>query len=104
MCLHCNDIFNLTYNYRECECKRTSGCYQADGLTATVFTTRRSTAVVLGFANQSFTNQLVSQHNYGDSKDTMPYMGKIVTKGRDFKAFIIPESADTVIWEYTENA
>ena len=100
-CRICEDIFPLDMGgLRECACKLSSGEYRKDGLTVDVYTLNRHTALVLGFANSSFRNAIGEQLAYGDLPATMPYCGKIVAPGRDFKAFVIPESADSVVWHY----
>jgi hypothetical protein len=58
--------------------------------------------MVLGFANSSFIEAARAQLWDGDSKNTMWYAGKNVAKGREFEAFIVPESADSVDWNYGE--
>ena len=99
-CRGCGDIFQLSFNYKECSCKTTSGNYLEDGITAEVFTLNRHTAVVLGFANSSFKSAVGEHLAMGDLPATMPYCGKMVSPGRDFKAFVIPDSADSVVWRY----
>lgn len=99
-CFKCNDIFSLSREYKECGCKAVSGNYLSDGITADVFMKDRKSGAVLGFANSSITSALREQIINGDLPATMPYCGKIVAPGREFKAFIIPESADSVVWHY----
>lgn len=101
-CLSCGDIFNLTYDYKECSCKAVSGNYREDGLHADVWMTDRKFGVVLGFANGSYRNAVFTQLEEGDSSETMLYAGRKEVKGRDFAAFIIPESAPTVHRHYAE--
>lgn len=100
-CRSCEDIVPLNRDIRECICKLASGEYRKDGLTVDIYTLNRHTALVLGFANSSFKNAVANQLVFGDLAPTMPYCGKIVAPGRDFKAFVIPESADSVVWHYT---
>lgn len=98
-CNLCGDVFNLTREYRECSCKSVSGNY-VDRLNAEVFMSKRGNGFVLGFANSSFGSAIWAQHVNGDSEEVMPYMGTTVAKGRDFAAFIIPESAPSVTYHY----
>lgn len=100
-CLACGDIFSLDVGtLRECGCKLSSGNYRKDGLIADIYTRDSKSAVVLGFANSSFGYAVKDQLICGDLPKGMPYCGKVVSPGRDFKAFIIPESADSVVWHY----
>jgi hypothetical protein len=101
-CLCCSDIFPLDYAHKSCSCQVTGGNYLEDGITAEVFTRNKRTAVVLGFANSTLVRAVKDQLAEGDLPATMPYCGKIVSPGRDFKAFVIPESADSVVWKYAE--
>jgi hypothetical protein len=77
-----------------------SGSY-LDQLNAEVQMPDRSCGVVLGFANSSIGDAIYQQVHYGDSTQTMRYGFEEVAKGRDFAAFIIPESADSVKRVYT---
>lgn len=101
-CRTCDDIFNLTTDYRECTCKTSRGNYLKDGITAEVYTLNRHTALLLGFANYSFERAMADQLVHRDLPADMPYGGKIVSPGRNFKAFVIPESAPSVIWHYSK--
>lgn len=101
-CRSCGDIFNLTTDYKECFCKTSSGVYQADRITAEVYTLNRHTAILLGFTNYSFNRALADQLVHGDLPVDMPYGGKMVSPGRNFTAFIIPEGAPSVIWHYSK--
>lgn len=56
----------------------------------------REKIFVLGFANGSLISALREQIAEGDLDEKMPYGGGIETVGRDFTAFIIPESASSV--------
>lgn len=99
-CLSCYDLFPLRYEYRECSCKTVSGEYRGDGLHADVWMPHRMSGIVLGFANGSYTYAVHKQVVEGDSQELMNYSGERVVKGRDFVAFIIPESAPTVHRHY----
>lgn len=94
-CGTCNQIFNLSIKYRECDGGHGGGQY-IDRLNAKVWgdPTR---IFVLGFANTSFIGALRDQLHSGDRRDDFFYGGKMTPKGREFTAFVIPEAADSVI-------
>jgi len=94
-CGKCNQIFNLSFTYRECEGQHGGGQY-IDRLNAKVWgdPTR---IFVLGFANTSFIGALRDQLNSGDRPADFYYAGRMTPKGREFTAFVIPEAADSVI-------
>jgi hypothetical protein len=93
LCEKCSDIVALRLNLgiSRCFCGESGGRY-VDELNAEVW----GPCFKLGFANSSLIAALRAQKFEGDSKETMIYGYKRVTKGRDFQAFIIPESADTM--------
>lgn len=93
-CVKCNAIFKLDYTYRECEGGHGGGQY-VDNINAQIWGNREE-IFVLGFANSSFVDALRAQIKHGDQEGMMPYTGGFVRKGRDFTAFIIPESAPSV--------
>lgn len=93
-CARCSEVFNLGYKYKECSGGHGGGMYVGD-LAARVWGPREL-ILVLGFANSSFVDAARAQISDGDLKETMRYPGGPVTKGRDFDAFIIPDSAPTV--------
>lgn len=95
-CLKCNQLFSLGIEYQECKGNHGGGKY-IDNLNAEVWGDRKEIQI-LGFSNSSFIDALRSQINHGDQAGMMPYAGSYVHKGRDFTAFIIPESAPTVKW------
>jgi len=101
-CFSCRDVFSLGMYLHECSCGTVSGKYRPDGLHADVYMPSRESGAVLGFANSSFKQALLEQSAFGDLPITMPYMGKEVAKGREFLAFVIPETADTVRRHYSE--
>lgn len=94
-CGKCDQIFNLSFQYKECDGKHGGGQY-IDRLNAKVWgdPTR---IFVLGFANTSFIAALRDQLEIGDSKSEFYYAGKMTPKGREFTAFVIPEAVATVI-------
>lgn len=102
VCFKCKDIFSLTHELRECSCKLVSGQYRPDGWHADVYMPDRKSGAVLGFANSSFEQALRNQINYGDKTEEMIYAGGKVAPGREFNAFIVPESAPTVEYHYYE--
>jgi hypothetical protein len=94
LCSPCNQIFNLSHTYTECKGAHGGGQY-VDNINAKVWGSREK-IFVLGFANGSLVSALREQLNTGDSTEKMPYAGRMETKGRDFTAFVIPESASSV--------
>jgi len=94
-CAKCNQVFNLSFDYKECNGGHGGGQYidrlnvQVWGDLANIF--------VLGFANTSFTGALRDQLNNGDQAPNFYYAGKMTPRGREFTAFVIPEAADSVI-------
>jgi hypothetical protein len=94
LCSPCNQIFNLSHTYTECKGAHGGGQY-VDDINAKVWGPREK-IFVLGFANGSLVEALRAQLDTGDSTEKMPYAGRMETKGRDFTAFIIPESASSV--------
>lgn len=92
-CVHCYDVVSLsTKSVRKCECGSVSGRY-VDYINAEV----TGDPIVLGFQNSSFERAIRMQIALGDSTETMDYPGGKVVKGRSFEAFIIPDSAGSVI-------
>lgn len=82
-CVKCYDIVRLQHEPRECACERSSGRY-IDDLNASI----SGPCIPLGFANTSFINALREQKRNGDKDDGF---------GREFTAFVIPESAPSVV-------
>lgn len=93
-CTRCHELFNLGYEYKECSGKHGGGKY-VDNLNAEVWGDREIVHL-LGFANSTLADALRLQIKDGDQEGMMPYGQGFVRKGRDFTAFIIPESAPTV--------
>lgn len=91
LCEKCSDVVALKVAMRTCMCGESGGQY-VDDLNAEVW----GPCFKLGFSNFSLVNALRAQKFDGDLKETMPYAGGYVTKGRDFQAFVIPESAETM--------
>lgn len=92
LCEKCSDVVALKVNAsRSCFCGLSGGRY-LDDLNAEVW----GPCFKLGFANPSLVAALRAQKFEGDSTETMRYGYETVTKGRDFRAFVIPESADTM--------
>jgi hypothetical protein len=91
-CEKCHDLVTLRKNVdRTCECGE-SGGKSVDDLNAEIW----GPCYKIGFANHSFTAAIIAQRLSGDSIEKMQYGIASVTKGRDFEAFIIPESAKTM--------
>jgi hypothetical protein len=94
-CAKCNQVFNLSFEYTECKGGHGGGQY-IDRLNAQVWGDLAN-IFVLGFANTSLTSALRDQLNSGDQPADFYYAGKMMPKGREFTAFVIPEAADSVI-------
>jgi hypothetical protein len=92
-CLLCDDVFSLRSRKRTCQCKSSSGKYLKDNLTAEY----TGPCLLLGFANSTYIQAVRDQVKQGDEgltpMDFGPYNQEL--KGRDFTAFVIPESAKT---------
>jgi hypothetical protein len=93
-CATCNEIFNLSFDYKECQGGHGGGQY-VDRVNAKVWGDLTK-IFVLGFANTSFVGALRDQLSYGDQAADFYYAGKMTPKGREFTAFVIPEAADSV--------
>lgn len=92
-CKECRDVVALKENIdRTCECGKSGGRY-VDDLNAEIW----GPCLKLGFSNHSFSAAIIAQRLSGDSTEKMAYGTGYVTKGRDFEAFIIPESAETMV-------
>lgn len=101
LCFKCNDVFSLkTSEMTTCTCGQTSGQY-VDNLNAEVSGVKDK-FMVLGFDNSSLIEAIRAQLLLGDSQEKMIYGPKEVTKGRDFRSFIIPDSSTTVKRTYTD--
>jgi predicted nucleic acid-binding Zn-ribbon protein len=95
ICTRCNSVFNLVLGEtKTCSCGQCGGRY-VDQVRAEWWGDSE-TAFLLGFANSTLVTALRAQLDQGDSVDTMLYAGKQVAKGREFTAFVIPESAPSV--------
>ena len=94
LCVKCNQIFNLTYDYKECKGSH-GGVQYIDNINAKVWGDLAN-IFVLGFANSSLSAALRDQVNHGDLAPTMRYAGRLTPPGRDFTAFVIPESANSI--------
>lgn len=99
LCITCNEIFNLSKTYRECKGGHTGGLYIND-LNAQYWGPKDK-SFILGFANNTLVSAIRSQINEGDQKPKyIPAYGN-VSPGREFTAFIIPDSASSI--EHFEN-
>lgn len=94
-CVKCNEVFNLSFDYRECSGNHGGGQY-VDRLNAKVWGDLTN-IFVLGFANTSFVSAMHNQLEHGDRPADFYYAGKMTPKGREFTAFVIPEAADSVV-------
>lgn len=77
LCTECGDIFNLSYEVRQCTCGKTSGKY-IDNLNAEYYG-----GTPLGFDNRTLVEAIKQQPNDG--------------LGRNFTAFVIPKQCKTFI-------
>lgn len=103
ICLECNSVFNLKIDrYQSCDCGHSGGVY-VNEVDASVHGSREKT-FVLGFKNSSLASALRAQRDFGDLPATMAYLGKIVSPGRNFESFVIPESSPSIIWLDKNNA
>ena len=93
LCLNCSDVVSLQREHRECKCGKVGGKYLQDGLNAVHY----GNSVLLGFHNGSLALAVNKQAREGDSFETFDagyYTGQ--AKGREFVAFIIPQSASSI--------
>jgi hypothetical protein len=95
LCIQCNEVFSLsTDGYRECKGGHCGGEY-VDHINAEVWGDPKK-MFVLGFGNGTVVDALRGQLDEGDLPPRhMSGYGK-VSPGREFDAFIIPESAGSV--------
>ncbi len=93
-CARCNEVFNLGHKYKECSGGHGGGQYLGD-IAARIWGPKEL-IIVLGFANSSFVDAARAQIASGDLPKTMRYAGETVSPGRNFDAFIIPDSAPSV--------
>lgn len=93
LCTSCSDVFKLSAQPRSCACGKCSGQY-TDNLNAEVSVGDQG--YVLGFANSTLVQALRSQREHGDLTEKMGGIYGDEVKGREFTAFIIPNSAPTV--------
>lgn len=94
LCTTCSEVFSLSKTYRECRGSHTGGLY-INNLDAQYWGPKDK-AFILGFANNSLVGALRSQINEGDQKPKyIPGYGN-VSPGREFTAFIIPDSASSL--------
>lgn len=76
-CPECHDVVKLDYGERACECEKSWGSYEDDGLHAVY----SGLAVPLGFANSTLVQAIKNQPGEG--------------MGERFEAFVIPKSCPT---------
>ena len=93
-CRNCSDVFSLRSEERTCECGSCGGRY-VDSLHAEVWGAE-DFYFVLGFDNQTLSRAIREQIDFGDSKEIMGGIYGNEVRGRNFSAFIIPESARSV--------
>ena len=98
-CRSCSDVFSLRTTARTCYCGSCGGQYVGD-LNADVWGPKDG-YFVFGFNNSSLATAVRQQISLGDSKEVMGGVYGSAVRGRPFEAFIIPESAPTVIRKET---
>lgn len=84
-CRVCEDVVKLGIHPdepKQCNCKKSSGYYESDGLHAVY----SGPCLMLGIDNTAFKRAI-------NHRDTV---GWPIASGLEFKAFIIPETAKTV--------
>lgn len=91
LCEKCSDVLSLRNQVRRCSCGLSGGSY-CDEVNAEVW----GPCFVLGFANTSLVEALRAQKYSGDSSEKMLYGYLMVAKGREFKAFVVPDGAPSV--------
>jgi hypothetical protein len=77
-CTECHTVFNLRKHLKSCECGKTSGIYQEDGLHAEY----EGPCIPLGFANGDFRYAVEHQPE--------------VPMGKKFTAFVIEKQCPTM--------
>ena len=85
ICKYCQDVFKLTYDKRRCDCGKSWGYYEEDGLRAVY---GGEDAVPLGFENMSLRDAIVWQPAEGP--------------GKRFDAFVISEVCPTMLYSEEE--
>jgi hypothetical protein len=95
-CVRCNELFSLSHTYKQCLGGHCGGQYVGN-VDARMWGNRRE-VFGIGFANSSFSDALSMQLNNGDLPKTMRYAGGVVSPGRDFKAFVMPDDTPSIKW------
>lgn len=102
-CANCQSVQNMSTEYvTYCECNRCSGRYHEDGVHATV-EGPKGFVYCLGFANGTLVSAIVAQRKHGNLPADFGYCGELVSPGREFKAFVIPDNVPTCKYIYHEN-
>jgi hypothetical protein len=92
LCIKCSDVIKLREEEeRTCFCGKSGGKY-IDELNAEYW----GSAYLIGFANSSLVSALRKQIAEGDLNESMGGIYGNEKKGRQFNAFLIPESAPTI--------
>lgn len=76
-CKECCSVFSLSFIKKTCDCQKSWGLYESDGLNAKF----GGEAIPIGFGNSSFAYALKNQPQKG--------------MGCDFSAFVIPIECST---------
>jgi len=94
VCVRCNELFNLSHTYKQCTGAHGGGQYVGD-LNARIWGDQRD-IVAIGFANSSFADAVRAQYQIGDLAKTFAYGGEMVSPGRPFNAFVMPDSTPSI--------
>lgn len=93
-CVKCNEVFSLGFKYKQCSGEHGGGMY-VDDINARFWGAKRD-IIPIGFANYSFSEAARAQYQVGDLAKTMHYGGELVSPGRDFDAFIMPDATPSI--------
>jgi hypothetical protein len=93
LCIRCSDVVKLSETARQCQCGECGGIV-TDDLSAEVYGGDK--AVVLGILNSSLVDAISAQMREGDLTERVGGIYGDEVKGREFVAFVIPDSAPTV--------
>jgi len=85
-CKECHSVFNLRKHVKKCECGKTQGYYDDDGLHAVY----SGPCIPLGFANGDF-NYAIDHQPVRVDKDGNKLIGK------KFNAFVIEKNCPTML-------
>lgn len=96
LCVACNQVFNLSKDYAECQGGHGGGQYISN-LNAQVWGPKDK-IFVLGFSNSTLVAALRDQISAGDKAPEYLAGYGMTPRGREFTAFVIPDAAESVTW------